>query len=221
MKKILIVCAHPDDETLGMGGTIALHARKKENVFVLIISEGESARGESKSKISKRKRQAEKACKLLGVKEIKFLDYADQKLDTIPLSELSGKIETAINKWKPNTVYTHFWNDINQDHRQVYEATAIAVRPVPGSRISQFLVFETPSSTEWGSKKKSFSPNLFIDVTKVIDKKLQAFSKYTNEVMAYPHPRSKKSIKNRAKFWGNTVGLEFAESFMLVREIKL
>lgn len=221
MKRILVVCAHPDDETLGMGGTIALHTGKKENVFVLIISEGESARGKNKSKITQRKKQAEKACELLGVKEIKFLDYADQKLDTIPLSELSGKIETVIKKWKPNTVYTHFWNDINQDHRQVYEATAIAVRPIPKSKISQFIVFETPSSTEWGSKKKSFSPNLFIDITKVMNKKLQAFSKYKNEVMSYPHPRSKKSVTNRAKFWGNTVGLEFAESFMLVREIKL
>ena len=88
MKRILVVCAHPDDETLGMGGTIALHTGKKENVFVLIISEGESARGKNKSKITQRKKQAEKACELLGVKEIKFLDYADQKLDTISKLEI-------------------------------------------------------------------------------------------------------------------------------------
>ncbi len=220
MKKILVVCAHPDDETLGMGGTIALHTQKNENVFVLIVSEGESARGEKISKIAQRKKQSENACKLLGVKKIKFLDYEDQKLDTVPLSELSQKIETVIKDWKPNVVYTHFWNDINQDHRQVYEATSIAVRPLPKSKISQFIVFETPSSTEWGSKKKSFSPNLFIDVTKVIKKKLQAFTKYKNEVMPYPHPRSKKSVINRARFWGNSVGLEFAESFMIVRDIR-
>ena len=154
------------------------------------------------------------------MKEIKFLDYADQKLDMVPLSELSQKIETVVKEWKPNVVYTHFWDDINQDHRQVYEATAIAVRPLPKSKISQFIVFETPSSTEWGSKRTSFSPNLFIDITKVINKKLQAFGKYKDEVMQYPHPRSKESITNRAKFWGNTVGLEFAESFMIVRDIK-
>lgn len=220
MKKILVVCAHPDDETLGMGGTIALYTEKKENVYVLIVSEGESARGKSNTKILQRKKQAEGACELLGVKKIKFLDYEDQKLDTVPLSELSQKIETVIKEWKPSVVYTHFWNDINQDHRQVYEATAIAVRPLPKSKISQFIVFETPSSTEWGSKKKIFSPNLFINITNVMNKKLQAFSKYKNEVMSYPHPRSKKSITNRARFWGNTVGINFAESFMIVREIK-
>ena len=220
MKKILIVCAHPDDETLGMGGTIALHSKRKDKVYVLILSEGESARGKKSSKILQRQRQAKSACALLGVKKIKFLNYADQKLDLVALSELSKKIESVVKEWNPDIVYTHFSNDINQDHRQVYEATSIAVRPLPKSKISQFIVFETPSSTEWGSKKKSFSPNLFIDITKVISKKLQAFNKYKNEVMPYPHPRSKKSITNRARFWGNVVGIEFAESFMIVREIK-
>ena len=220
MKKILVVCAHPDDETLGMGGTISLHSKRKDKVFVLIISEGESARGKKNSKIIQRKKQAESACSLLGVKKIKFLDYDDQKLDTIALSELSKKIETVVKDWNPDIVYTHFWNDINQDHRQVYEATAIAVRPLPKSKISQFIVFETPSSTEWGSKRKSFSPNMFVDITKVINKKIQAFGKYKDEVMSYPHPRSKKSIENRARFWGNTIGKEFAESFMIVRDIR-
>ena len=148
------------------------------------------------------------------------MNYADQKLDTIALSELSKKIEAVVKEWKPDIVYTHFWNDINQDHRQVYEATSIAVRPIPKSKITQFIVFETPSSTEWGSKKKSFSPNLFVDITKVIKIKLEAFGKYKNEVMPYPHPRSKKSVTNRARFWGNVVGIEFAESFMVVREIR-
>ena len=220
MKKILVVCAHPDDETLGMGGTIALHTKRRDKVYVLILSEGETARGKKSSNILKRKKQATSACNLLGVKKITFLDYPDQKLDTVALSQLSKDIEMIVKDWSPDIVYTHFWNDINQDHRQVYEATSIAVRPLPKSKISQFIVFETPSSTEWGSKKKNFEPNLFIDITKVISKKLQAFNKYKNEVMDYPHPRSKKSITNRARFWGNVVGIDYAESFMIVREIK-
>ena len=219
MTKILIVCAHPDDETLGMGGTIALHSKRNDDVYVLILSEGESARDKKSTKILQRKKQAESACTLLGVKKIKFLDYPDQKLDTVALSELSKQIEIVIKEWNPEVVYTHYWNDINQDHRQTYEATSIAVRPVPKSKISQFIVFETPSSTEWEGKSNNFSPNLFVDITKVIDKKINAFKKYKNEIMSYPHPRSKKSITNRASFWGNVVGKEFAESFIIVREI--
>jgi len=220
MEKILVVCAHPDDETLGLGGTLALHAKKGDKIKVLVFATGQFGRDDSSKGIENRKNQCKNACSILGVKKIKFLDYADQKLDLVALSELSKKIESVVKEWNPDIVYTHFSNDINQDHRQVYEATSIAVRPLPKSKISQFIVFETPSSTEWASKKKSFSPNLFIDITKVINKKLQAFNKYKNEVVPYPHPRSKKSITNRARFWGNVVGTEFAESFMIVREIK-
>ena len=129
--------------------------------------------GKKQSKILQRKKQAKKACEILGVKKIKFLNYADQKLDTIAISELSKKIENMIKQLDPDIVYTHFWNDINQDHRQVYEATSIAVRPLPKSKISQFIVFETPSSTEWSSKKKNFSPNLFINIKDGINKKYQ------------------------------------------------
>jgi len=220
MKKILVVCAHPDDETLGMGGTIALYSKRNDEVFVLIFTEGESARGKKLSKILRRKNQAKKACEILGIKKIKFLNYADQKLDTIALSDLSKKIELVVKEWNPEIVYTHFWNDINQDHRQVYEATSIAVRPLPSSKISQFIVFETPSSTEWSSKKKSFTPNLFVNVKKTLKIKIEAFEQYKNEIMQYPHPRSKEGVMNRAKYWGNIVGMEFAEPFMIVRELR-
>lgn len=219
MKKILVVCAHPDDETLGMGGTIALHSERKEEVYVLILTDGEAARGKKSAKILKRKNQAKKACEILGVKKIKFLNYVDQRLDTIAISELSKKIESVVKEWDPDIVYTHFWNDINQDHRQVYEATSIAVRPLPKSKVSQFIVFETPSSTEWSSKKKSFSPNLFVNIKKVLNEKLDAFEKYKGEVMPYPHPRSKEGVMNKAKFWGNVVGMEFAEAFVIIREL--
>lgn len=220
MKRILVVCAHPDDETLGMGGTISQYAKQKDQVFVLVLSEGESNRNKKSTNILQRKKQAIKACAILGVKKTKFLNYADQKLDTVALSELSKKIESVIKDWDPDIVYTHYWNDLNQDHRQTFEATAIAVRPQPKSKISQFICFETPSSSEWAGKNYSFSPNMFINIEKTIKNKLKAFAEYKDEVMRHPHPRSKEAVIYRAKFWGNGIGVDSAEAFIIIREIR-
>lgn len=219
MKKILVVCAHPDDETLGLGGTLVLHKNKKDKIFVLFLSEGESARGKSNKKIVVRKNHAKKACAILGVQKIKFLDYPDQKLDSIPLVELTKKIENVISEWKPDIVYTHYWGDINQDHRQTFEATSIAVRPLPKSSIVEFICFETPSSTEWGMKSDVFNPNYFVNIESTLKKKLQALKEYKNEIRVKPHPRSIESTKNRATYWGNSVGLNFVEAFIIVNKI--
>jgi len=219
MTRILIVCAHPDDETLGMGGTIYQHAKKGDEIFVLIFSDGEAARGEKLSQINKRRKQAEEAFLSLGIKNSKFLKYKDQTLDKFPLSILSKEIEKIIKKWKPEIVYTHYWGDVNQDHRVVFEATKISSRPTPFQTIRKMLCFETPSSTEWGLPNNAFNPTVFVDIEKSIDKKIIAFKKYKNEVMKYPHPRSIKGVKNRASYWGNTVGKKYAESFILIRDI--
>lgn len=220
MKKILVVCAHPDDETLGLGGTLALHSMKKEKTFVLIFTDGESARGKNRKKIVNRKQHAKKACSILGIQKLKFLNYSDQKLDAVPLIDISRKIESVIKQWKPHTVYTHYWGDVNQDHRRIFDATLIAVRQTPSSSVKHVICFETPGSTEWGKITSKFSPNLFIDIEKVINKKLNAFLEYKSEVMNYPHPRSKEGVLNRAKYWGNCVGIKFAEPFVSIREIK-
>ena len=220
MKRVLVTCAHPDDETLGLGGVLALHARKNEDVYVLVFADGEWSRKNREYRILERKKQAQKACKILGIKKIQFLDYLDQKLDTVPLSELSSKIEAAINLWKPEIIYTHFWGDVNQDHRQVFEATQIAARPTPESKIKKFICYETPSSTEWGNKELSFAPNYFVNIESVIERKTKAFLEYKKETKEYPHPRSKKALLNRAQYWGNIVGLHYAEAFVIIRELK-
>jgi len=120
MEKVLVICAHPDDETLGAGGALALHAKKGDKIMELILATGQFGRDSSEKGILKRKNQCKKACAILGIHKIKFLDYDDQKLETIPLTELSCKIEAEINFWRPSIIYTHFWGDVNQDHRRVY-----------------------------------------------------------------------------------------------------
>jgi LmbE family N-acetylglucosaminyl deacetylase len=217
MEKILVVSAHPDDETLGLGGTIKLHSLSGSNVCVLNFADGESARKKSMKNILKRKKQGEKAATILGIKETQFLDYEDQKLDTIPILELSKHIESAIKKWNPSIIYTHFWGDVNQDHRVLFEATIIATRPTPNSKIKKIICYETPSSTEWGYQQ--FNPNYFIDISKVKKVKIKAFQQYKDEIKSFPHPRSEESIMNRSNYWGSSVGIKNAEAFFILRDI--
>ncbi len=218
-EKILVTCAHPDDETLGMGGTMALHSKKKDKILVLFFATGQFGRDNTPNGISKRRQQSKKACSILGVKNLKFFNYDDQKLDTIPVVELSTKIEAAMKTWNPTRVYTHHWGDLNQDHRKVFEATLIAARPTPSSKIKQLICYETPSSTDWGGIKDKFKPNLFINVSSVLEKKIRAFQEYKKEIHPYPHPRSKIALISRAQYWGSSVGVKHAEAFEIVREI--
>ena len=217
MEKILVICAHPDDETLGLGGTIKLHSLNGSKVYVLNFADGESSRKKFTNNILERQKQAIKAASILGIKETKFLDYEDQKLDTVPLVELSKQIELAIKKWNPSIVYTHFWGDVNQDHKVLFDATIIATRPTPNSKINKVICYETPSSTEWGNQ--NFKPNHFINIQKVSKMKIKAFQQYRNEIKKFPHPRSKQSILIRSNYWGSSIGIENAEAFIILRDI--
>lgn len=219
MQKILVVCAHPDDESLGLGGTLLLHSQKGDKIKVLVITDGETSRQNQLSSISTRQKQCKQACKTLGITNVDFLDYKDQSLDTTSVLSLSQSIEKEISLFNPSLIYTHFWNDLNQDHRRVFEATKIASRPVPKSSVKELICFETPSSTEWSYGEK-FSPNYFVDVKKVFNKKLKAISYYEKELQKYPHPRSVEGITSRAQYWGSTVGVNYAEAFVKVFEIR-
>lgn len=217
MERILVVCAHPDDETIGLGGTIAKHIENGDKVFVLIFTDGESGRIKSNKKIIMRKNQAKKATSILGINEIKFLGYSDQMLDTKPSLVLVKQLEKIIKKWNPDTVYTHYWGDVNQDHRKVFDATLIATRPTPSSKIKRIICYEILSSTEWGNE--NFKPNLFIEISKFLKKKIKAFKVYKYEINPFPHPRSEESIISRSRYWGSTVGTMNAEAFIILRDI--
>ena len=216
MSNILVIGAHPDDEVLGLGGTLIKYSRKHSKIFALIFADGESARGNEKE-IKKRQEQGRKAASVLGLTEIKFLGYKDQLLDDVPTLELVQQIEKSIRLWKPEIIFTHFWGDVNQDHRKLFEATLIAARATPYSKINQIICYETPSSTEWGNE--NFKPNLFVRVDNVLQKKIKALMQYEKEIEDYPHPRSIESITNRMKYWGSVVGINYAEAFVKIREI--
>ena len=224
---ILVVAAHPDDEVLGCGGTLAKYAKNKNNIVnVLFTSDGESSRPLSKKrlliKINKRKKDAQKAANILGIKKIFFLDLLDNKLDSYPLLKVVKIIEEYIFQIKPNIIFTHFKNDLNIDHQIVNNAVVTACRPQKNNSVKSIFFFEVPSSTEWkvNSKSEHFNPNWFEDISKTKNLKLKALKAYKSEIKKWPHPRSEKGIKALMEWRGATAGLEAAEAFVLARNIK-
>jgi|TARA_B100001964_G_scaffold186008_1_gene206493 LmbE family N-acetylglucosaminyl deacetylase len=224
-KKILVIAAHPDDEVLGCGGALSKFSKLGYEVNVAFFSDGVSSRdlklGKKKKEILQRKKSSYRAAKILGINKIEFFDLPDNQFDTIPLLKIVKLVESLIKKYSPSTIFTHYDNDLNIDHRMISRAVVTTTRPYPGSCVKRLLFFEIPSSTEWNfsSSLKSFSPNYFINIDNELRIKLKAIKCYPQELRKWPHPRSLEGINNLAKTRGATCGFKSAESFILVREI--
>ena len=143
------------------------------------------------------------------------------KLYTVAHIEINKVIEKAVDDIQPDTVFTHFWGDVNADHQNVYKSTLVAVRPLMGQVVKRLLCYRVPSSTEWTPCKPDtmFVPNVFVDIHSVAQQKYDAFSMYATELRDYPHPRSKRHLSELDTANGLQVGLRCAETFMLLREI--
>ena len=224
MNNIIIFAAHPDDEILGVGGTVARHMSEGDAVSIVIMATGLASRGEvGDDELNALKNTTIEANGILGVKKenIFFEGLPDNQMDTVSQLEINKRVEFYIDKIRPNIVYTHHAGDLNIDHRRTHEAVMTACRPIPGQCVKKILCFETVSSTEWaGYGFSPFLPNYFIDISKIINLKNKALELYKTEMKNSPHSRSLQNIKNLAGFRGNCVGVEFAESFVLAREIK-
>ena len=217
--KILIVAAHPDDEILGCGGLIAKF-KNKSKIQVIFLTNGVSARNKKVEPINLRKKECLRLFKFLNLKKPFLFNFPDNKLDSVPILNIVKKIENVIKKFKPNLVLTHYENCLNIDHKVAYQATITACRPLKKfDFIDQIASFEVPSSTEWKiSNKFIFKPNIYIDITKEIKKKIEYLKFYKSEIKFYPHSRSIKGVKAVASYRGISSGLNFAEAFLLVRK---
>lgn len=222
-QNILIVVAHTDDETLGIGGTIARHVKNGDNVFALSMTDGVGARLKTNSEDSENRIQdAKKASNLLGFKWLKGGFFPDNGMDSIPILNVIRTIEEAKELIQPTLIYTHSSADLNIDHRIVSEATLTAFRPQNKETWQEIRAFEIPSATDYGHKSitQSFYPNLYIDITEFWSKKLNALEIYNKEIRENPHSRSIDGVKNLAKYRGNQVGLYYAEAFEIIRKIE-
>lgn len=220
-KKVLVVAAHPDDEVLGCGGSIAKHIDSGDVVNVLIMADGESSRANTSDiNIKKRHGNAQKAAAILGLDPYIFLNYPDNKMDTVDFLDVVQSIESVLFDLKPEIIYTHYSKDLNIDHRIVAKATLTACRPQPVFFVKRFLQWETLSSTEWSDpSEKQFQPNWFVDISTQLDRKIEALKCYDDEMRLWPHARSYEAVKHLAKWRGATVGLDAAESFLLTRNL--
>jgi LmbE family N-acetylglucosaminyl deacetylase len=225
-KMALIIAAHPDDEVLGCGGTIAKLAIEGVRIHVAFLCDGVSSRkGEPTAKkveLIRRRNAAKKACDILGVHSISFGDFPDNGLDTVPRLEVVRSLEGLITNYLPDLILTHHVGDVNVDHRLLHEAVVTACRPQNGHSVKTLLCFEVPSSTVWqlSGSAPIFAPNYFFDITSTLGVKLAALEAYDEELRPWPHPRSIKGVVHLAHWRGATVGVDAAEAYILGRQLR-
>ena len=221
-KQILIVAAHPDDEVLGCGGAIARHVKEGDSAHVLFLGDGVSSRSNSNNKlISARKESAVKACEVLGAAVVGFEKFPDNMFDSVPLLDIVRVVESAKKEINPQIIYTHHGGDLNIDHRITCQAVLTAFRPQPNEEFFEIRAFETNSSTEWSSSAimPQFVPDTFVDISQYLDKLLNAYACYADEIREEPHARSLEALKIAALRRGREAGLQAAEAFMTLRRI--
>jgi LmbE family N-acetylglucosaminyl deacetylase len=224
---VLVVAAHPDDEVLGCGGTIACHADAGDPVQVLIVAEGATSRQQHRDRdqateqLSGLAQAAQRAGTLLGAQGVELLDLPDNRLDSLDRLDLVKQIEERIARHQPQVVYVHHAGDVNVDHRRLHEAVVTACRPMPGQSVRRLLSFEVASSTEWQPPGSAppFQPNWFVDISAQWLRKRAALAVYASEMRAWPHARSLEALEHLARWRGAQVGVEAAEAFCLLRQL--
>jgi methionyl-tRNA formyltransferase/LmbE family N-acetylglucosaminyl deacetylase len=215
-RKVLVFAAHPDDEVLGVGGTLIRHFKAGDDVRAVIVCSAQSIRyrrGEHDQP-----GDSQRASHYLGART-SGLGFPDQRLDSGSNLELIQAVEREVREFRPDMVYTHHWGDVNADHVCIAEAVDVATRPFAAPWIQRLYAFQTPSSSEWTASQRDrpFAPNVFSDITQELDRKLDAMRCYRSELRPYPHPRSLRSLRERAGLWGSVANLTAAEPLMLLR----
>jgi LmbE family N-acetylglucosaminyl deacetylase len=214
-KRVLVIAAHPDDEVLGCGGTIALHVKAGDRVTTVIVCEGESLRYASMA--CDLSADTMRAARTLGTDDVRLLQFGDQRLDAIPLTDLIIRLEAIVREVRPHVVYCQYGGDVNRDHELLFKALLVATRPTEDA-IEGIYSFDTASSTEW-AYPRSFVPDMWVDISETLETKLAAMACYQTETREYPHPRSLQGLNYRARAWGNQSCLDAAEVFMTIRRV--
>ena len=224
MKNVLVFAAHPDDELLGLGGTVRRLVNEGATVRAVIMAEGITSRSESrdhadKNELAELKEDAQRAAEIVGYQSIEFCGLPDNRMDGMELLDVIKIVSKYVEKYQPDTIFTHHHGDLNIDHRITCEAVLTACRPVGDYCVKRIYAFETPSSSEWNfNYSEPFRPNMYIDVTDTLEAKVKGMACYRSESTTYPHPRSSEGLRSLGKLRGTNVGFEMAEAFELLRE---
>ena len=213
--RVLVVAPHPDDETIGMGGTIAKLVSLSIPVRVIFMSNGVTSRDVARETVESRNRAARNAMGVLGVNDFSFFDFPDNRFDSIPMLEIAKSLENEVSYFRPTVVFAPYRYDLNIDHQIASEATNIAVRPKLSNNVRLYLNYEILSSTGWNHAAPVFSPTVFVDIQNYWSLKLSALQAYGPEIDASPSARSIRVIEALANFRGGLVAKEKAEAFSL------
>ncbi|GAQ24573.1 PIG-L deacetylase family protein [Tepidanaerobacter syntrophicus] len=213
--RIIVFAPHNDDEVLGVGGTIAKYSASGHEVFICEVT-----KGDSDEMVNMIRSEALNAHKILGVKETIFLDFPVVQLRETPLKDINFELLKVVEHIKPNIAFIPHKGDMHIDHAVVSNSAMVALRPINSVNVNAIYAYETLSETEWNipTVDNAFIPNVWSNITGFIDKKKQAMNCYKSQIKEPPHPRSNEIIEALAKLRGSTIGVAYAESFMLVRE---
>ena len=226
--RALVVAAHPDDEVLGCGGTIARLASEGWEVHILILAEGATSRSDTRDPardadaLSELARSAREAAGIIGAAGVELEGFPDNRMDSVDLLDIVKRIEARIADHQPAMLLTHAACDVNIDHRRTHDAAIAAARSKPGSCVRELLFFETLSSTEWRppTSLPGFAPTYYVDISRTLAQKTGALRAYASELEEFPHPRSIEAVESLARFRGATAGLTAAEAFEVGRIIR-
>jgi LmbE family N-acetylglucosaminyl deacetylase len=220
--RVLVIAPHPDDETLGCGGSLLKHKANGDSVSWLVATRGHEPQW-STELLEQKENEIKAVADAYGFENTFRLNFPAIKLDTIPLDEIIVAVREAITDSKPDYVYLNHFGDVHSDHRVVFEATMSVLKPFYSGThgVRKVLSYEILSSTDAmpANPARAFVPNVFTDVTEFLERKLQIMSLYESELQPFPLPRALDNMRALARFRGATIGAEFAEAFMLVREV--
>jgi len=221
MRKVLVLAVHPDDETLGCAGTLLKHKAAGDQLHWVIATTMTQSTNFSKEDIRARKEEIKRVASMYGFKTVTNLMLPTTKVDRFPLNKLVGKISKIFKDIKPDTVYLPFMNDAHSDHRKIFDAANSVTKVFRNSFIKRVYMMETPSETEYAPALKEFIfvPNYFVDISDYIRKKVEILKVYKSELGKVPFPRSIRNIKSLAISRGTQAGCNYAEAFMLLKEI--
>lgn len=227
LSRVLVIAAHPDDEVLGCGGTIARLAAEGHEVYIAILGEGITSRfarreDADRGSLAQLQSRSREVAGLLGAKEAFLNNLPDNRFDTVPLIEVGKLIEDLVARLQPQVIYTQHGGDLNIDHAITFRATLIATRPTVGCPVRCVYAYEVGSSTEWAFQQFSpaFQPNVFVDIAATLETKIRAMQTYESEARAFPHPRSPEALRAAASRWGSVAGVAAAEAFHCIRELR-
>jgi len=220
MKNILVVSVHPDDETLGCGGTLLKHNEKGDNIFWLILTRANDKITSIANIVDLQKQYVNKVAATYNFQEFKQLSFLTTELDRYPLGGIIIEISKYIDQIKPSVIYFNHYNDVHSDHRVAFDAIYSCTKSFRYPFITKILMYETLSETEFAPALPyaSFTPNVYVDITDYFDQKIEIMKLYETELMEEPYPRSLGSIEALARYRGSRAGVKYAEAFMLLYE---